>query len=98
MAISLTEDFKTSKELATQTEAILEQIRKNGRPVVVTREGKPAVALLDAAKYEWMVHLLNLNRLLNVAEAEVRAGKTRPAEKFFNELLGEKPRAKKVSR
>jgi prevent-host-death family protein len=99
MAISLTEDFKTAEELAKQTKAILEQVRENERPIVITADGKPAAVLLPVAQYEWMVHLLNLSRMLNEAQAEVRAGKTRPAEEFFKELLGEDRRAnKKVSR
>jgi prevent-host-death family protein len=96
MAISLTEDFKTAEELTNQTEAILEQVQKNGRPVVITHGGKPAAVLLDVAKYEWMVHLLNLSRLLNEGMEDVRAGRVRPAEEVFKELdLGKK---KKVSR
>lgn len=98
MSFSLTEDFKTIEELASQTEAILAAVRQGDRAVVVTQDGKPAAVLLGAAQYEWMVHLLTLSRMLNEAEAEVRAGKTRPAEEFFKELLGEKRRAKKVSR
>ena len=42
MSISLTEDFKTAEELASQTRAILEQVRQNDRAVVVTEAGKPA--------------------------------------------------------
>jgi prevent-host-death family protein len=96
MSIRLTEDFRTAEELAGQTPAILAQVRQSKRPVVVTRDGKPAAVLLDVAEYEWMVHQLNLARMLN--EAEARAGKTRPAEEFFKEILGEKRRAKKVTR
>jgi prevent-host-death family protein len=98
MTISLTEDFRTAEELASQAPAILEHVRQTRRAVVVTRDGKPAAVLLDVDRYEWMVHLLNVSRMINEAEAEVRAGKTRPAEQVFKELLGEKCRAKKVSR
>src|SRR5436305_8363039 len=98
MSISLTEDFRTAEELANQTPAILEEVRKQKRPVVVTQDGKPAAVLLDVERYEWMVHLLNFTRMINEAEAEVRAGKTRPADEVFKEILGEKRRAKKVSR
>ncbi|HXG12313.1 MAG TPA: type II toxin-antitoxin system prevent-host-death family antitoxin [Gemmataceae bacterium] len=98
MTISLTEDFKTAAELASETEVILEQVRQSGRPVVVTQGGKPAAVLLDIARYEWMVHLLNLGRLLAEGEASIRAGKTRPAEEVFKELLGEERRANKVPR
>src|SRR5436309_15760795 len=98
MSISLTQDFRTAEELASQTPAILDQIRKQQRPIIVTQDGKPAAVLLDVDRYEWMVHLLNFTRLINEAEAQVRAGKTRPADEIFKELLGEKRRAKKVSR
>jgi prevent-host-death family protein len=99
MSFSLTEDFKTVKELASQTEAILQAVRQGDRAVVVTQDGKPAAVLLDVAKYEWMVHLLTLSRLLMEGEASARAHGTRPAEEVFRELLGEKKRrAKKASR
>jgi prevent-host-death family protein len=97
MTFSLTKDFKTADELASQTQAILEQVRSTGQPVAITMDGKPAVVLLEASRFEWMVHLLNLSRMLNEAEAEVRAGKTRPVEEFFEELLSERDGAKKVS-
>jgi prevent-host-death family protein len=97
MNFSLTDDFKTADELASRTQEILEQVRSTGQPVAITMEGKPAVVLLEASRYEWMLHIHNLSRLLAQAEAEVRAGKAGPAEEFFEELLSEQKRAKKVS-
>jgi prevent-host-death family protein len=98
MSISLTEDFKTAGELSQAPDAVLAQVQRTGRPVVVTADGKPAVVMLPAAEYERLVHTLNLARLLMEGEASIREGKTRPMEEVFRDLLKEKPRAKKVSR
>jgi prevent-host-death family protein len=98
VAISLAEDVKTVEDLERAPRALVEQVRRTGRPVVIAEAGKPTTMLLPAERYEWMVHLLNLSRMLNEAERSIQEGKTRPAEEFFKELLGEKRRAKKVSR
>ena len=98
MTISLTEDFKTAAELKAQTEEILEQIQRTGRPLVITKDGKPAVVMMNAATYEQHLHTMNLARLLAEGEADVQAGRTRPVSEFFKELQGRTRRGKKVSR
>jgi prevent-host-death family protein len=99
VAISLTEDIKTVEDLVNDPRGLLEQAQRNGRPVVIAEAGKPAVVLLKAERYEWLMHLVTLSRMLNEAEESIRQGKTIPAEEVFKELLGDKKRrAKKVSR
>jgi prevent-host-death family protein len=97
MTFSLKKDFKTIEELRDSPDAILRQIKKNEHSVVVTRKGKPAAVLLTVDQYEWMVHLINFAGLIAEGEEDIRAGRTRPAEEFFKELLGKNRRAKKVS-
>ncbi len=87
MTISLAEDVKTVDDLKKRPEAILRQIHETGRPVVITVDGKPDVVILDAATYELKLQAANLARLLAEGEASVRAGRTRPAEEVFEELL-----------
>ena len=94
MAISLTEDFKTVEELCADADAVLAQVHRTGRPVVITVEGKPDVVIIDAAVYETRLKTVNFAKMVAEAEAEVRAGLARPAE----EVLKEPRRAKKVSR
>jgi prevent-host-death family protein len=86
MTFSLTNDFKTADELASQTQEILEQVRSTGQEVAITMDGKPAVVLIAASRYEWMLHVLNLSRMLHEAEASVRNGRTQPLEEFLDEL------------
>jgi prevent-host-death family protein len=91
MTLSLTEDFKTVEELEKQPKAILQQIQRTGRPVVVTKEGKPHVVILDAATYEKELHSVTLAKLLAEGEADIRAGRVRPAKEFLGELNVAKP-------
>src|SRR5215471_6344202 len=86
MAMSLTEDFKTIDELRSDAEAILSQVRKTGRPVSISVQGKPAVVLLDVAVFERLLRTLNLARLVAPAEEDVLAGRTKPLGQFIKEF------------
>ncbi len=92
MPLSLTEDVKTISELKKSLRAVLEQIRKTGRPVVVTVNGKPNAVLIDVETYERKLKALNLVGLLAEAEEDIRRGRTRSASAFLKEFK----RAKKV--
>ncbi len=87
MPLSLTEDV-----LKKSLRAVLEQIRKTGRPVVVTVNGKPDAVLIDVETYERKLKALNLVGLLAEAEEDIRRGRTRSASAFLREFK----RAKKV--
>jgi prevent-host-death family protein len=89
VAISPTQDVKTVEDFVSAPRALLEQAQQTGRPIVIAEAGKPAVVLLSAERYEWLVHLLNFSRLVNEAEEDVRAGRTRPLEDFIRELENE---------
>ncbi len=93
MPLSLTEDVKTVSELKKRLRAVIEHIRKTGRPVVVTVNGKPDAVLIDVETYERKLKALNLVGLLAEAEENIRRGRTRSASAFLKEFK----RAKKVS-
>jgi prevent-host-death family protein len=93
MSMSLAEDVKTIQELKAHPLKILNHVRKTGRPVVITTEGKPDVVILDADSFERRLKVFNLSRLLAEAEVDVKAGRVRPAKVFFDEFC----RAKKIS-
>lgn len=79
MPFSVTEDIRSVSELKRDTKKIFRHLRDTGRPVVVTVKGKPGVVLLDAAVYEKRLAEANLVRLLAEGEADIRAGRVRPA-------------------
>jgi len=86
MSKSLTEDFKTAAEVFRSPKALLDQIKRTGRPLVVTLAGKPATVVMNIEQYERLVHLINLSRLLNEAEKDLRQGRTQPLEVILDEL------------
>jgi len=88
-----TKNVKTAAEFEKRPRAILNQVRRTKRPVVVTVNGKPGAVLVDAEFYEQKLHAANLRRLLEEAEEAVRAGQTRDVDEFFDEFF----RAKKIS-
>jgi prevent-host-death family protein len=94
MGLSLTQDIKTVSEFKKQIREVFSQIRRTGRPVVITVNGRPDVVLLDAAVFERKLSALNLRALLAVGEADVAAGRTRSARTAIRAVR----RAAKISR
>jgi len=56
---------------------------------VVTVNGKPDAVLMDGAVFERKLKTLNLSALILEAEADILAGRTRPARSFLAELKHE---------
>ena len=52
MTLVITEDIKSITELKRNTNAVIEQVHKTKRPVVLTVYGKDQAVLLDAKEYE----------------------------------------------
>jgi prevent-host-death family protein len=86
MPISVTEDIRSVSELKRDTKKIFRQLHETGRPVVVTVKGKPDVVLLDAVVYEKRLAEVNLYRLLSEGEADIRAGRMRPAREALEDI------------
>lgn len=92
--MKLTDDIRSVTELKRKTKEILDQVRRTGRPVVLTVNGRADAVLLDAKTFEKHLSASNVARLLAPAEEDVRAGRTRPMRSFLSEFK----RARKVSR
>jgi prevent-host-death family protein len=59
MLISITEDIRSITDLKRNTNAVLEQIHKTKRPVVLTVNGKTEAVLVDAKEYEKITNAFN---------------------------------------
>jgi prevent-host-death family protein len=86
MSINLAEDIRSVTDLKRHTREIIDQVHQTGRPVVLTVNGKADVVLMDVASYEQHLKAANLSRILEPAEEEVTAGRTRPAREFLEEF------------
>jgi prevent-host-death family protein len=94
MAMHISEDIRSLSELQKNASRILEQLRKTGRPIVITVKGKADAVLMDARSYEKYLKAANMARLLAPAEADVAGGRVRSAETFIKEFKN----ARKISR
>ncbi|NTU52647.1 MAG: type II toxin-antitoxin system Phd/YefM family antitoxin [Chlorobiaceae bacterium] len=53
--IDLVSDIKPLSEFRANTASLISQVRKTGRPLVLTQHGKSAVVLLDVRLYQTML-------------------------------------------
>jgi prevent-host-death family protein len=86
MAISITEDIRSITDLKRNTNAVLEQIHKTKRPVVLTVNGKAEAVLLDAKEYEKITKAFSLLKLLTPAEEDIKEGRYTEAKDSFKEF------------
>jgi len=86
VAISITEDIRSITDLKRNTNAVLEQIHKTKRPVVLTVNGKAEAVLVDAKEYEKITNAFNLLKLLAPAEEDIKEGRCVEAADFFKEF------------
>jgi prevent-host-death family protein len=93
MSFSISEDIRPITDLKRHTREVLEQVRKTGRPVILTVNGRADAVLIDARTYEKYLKASNLARLIGRAEADRAAGRTRPMRTFLREFK----RAHKIS-
>jgi prevent-host-death family protein len=91
MAISITEDIRTVSDLKKDAKRIFAHAHRTRRPVVIMVRGRPGAVLVDPEEYQEMQHALELAALLAKGEADVRAGRVRPAREFLGELRRGKP-------
>ena len=86
MAISLKEDIRPVSELKKNTRAILEQVHKTGRPVILTMNGKANSVIMDVESYEKQIKAANLANLLLEAERDIAEDKVRPVKTFMKDF------------
>lgn len=90
MTLSITEDIRSITELKRDTNAILNQIHKTGRPVVLTVNGKAEAVIMAADEYEKTVQALNMLKLLIPAEEDIKEGRSQGAKAFFEAFKRDK--------
>jgi len=72
---------------------ILIDLRETGEPMVITQNGEAKAVIQDVASYEKTQETLALLKILALAQRDIEAGRTKPAEEVIARL-----RAKVASR
>ncbi len=86
MALRISEDIRPITDLKKHTRELIDQVRRTGRPLILTVNGRADAVLLDAKTYEKHLKASNLAQLLAEGEADIAAGRTRPIRAFLREF------------
>jgi prevent-host-death family protein len=67
----------------------LDQVKSTHRPIALTVDGHPEFVIQEAAEYEQMLDRLeaaDVREAIRQGLEDVEAGRTRPADEFFEEM------------
>ncbi len=87
--IDITQDIQPLTTFRNNSVKMMKQLKRTGRPIVLTVNGKAEAAVLSAAALQ---RLLNLAALADEREGirqgdeDVATGRTRPAQEVFAEM------------
>jgi prevent-host-death family protein len=73
-------DVRPVTEFRSHTSAVLEQVQRTKRPVILTQHGRSAAVLLSVDVYEDLVDEVAVIRDIRTAEAQLDAGMGIPHE------------------
>jgi prevent-host-death family protein len=78
------------RDLSRRPSQVVDEVVRTGRPAIITRHGRPVTAMVavDPDELEDFVlsHAPEYARSRRAADADLRAGRARPADEVFAEL------------
>ncbi len=72
--MNISEDIRSLSEFRANAAALIEQVRKTKRPMVLTQNGKSSVVVLDVDEYESLLDKLELLQEVELAENQLQTG------------------------
>jgi len=82
----LAEDIRPVSDLKNKSTQLVRRVQTTRRPVLLTKNGKPAVVLMDAAEFAAKLASMRMSSLLKEAERDIAEGKGRDLDEFFAEF------------
>jgi prevent-host-death family protein len=84
--IDVTQDIHSLTTFKRNSSGLMKQMKKTGRPLVLTVKGKAEAVLLDAAAYQEVASQLDAVAGVRRGLAQARKGTGRPVDEVFDEL------------
>ena len=87
--INLKDDIQPLTTFRNNSVRSLKQLRKTGRPMVLTVNGKAEAIVQDVEAYQRLLDIAataDIGEAIRQGRADVVAGRTRPAEEVFSEF------------
>ena len=70
-----TQDIRPLADFRANLAAVVRQVQRTKRPVILTQHGRSAAVLIDAGEYEALLDRAQLLEDVRIAEAEIAAGR-----------------------
>lgn len=87
--IDVTQDIHSLTTFKRNSSGLMKRMKKSGRPLVLTINGKAEAVLLDAAAYQEVADHLDAVASIRRGLAQARKGEGRLADDVFAQLEGE---------
>lgn len=84
--IDVTEDIQPMTVFKRNTSELVKQMKRTGRPLILTVNGRAEAVVLDAAVYKDVAEHLEMLASLRRGIASAKSGFGRPFEEVFDEL------------
>jgi len=84
--MKLIEDIKPITYMKTHSSELINTVRENKRPVVITQNGEARAVLLDIESYERQKEAILLLKIIAQGEEEIKDKKIIEQDKFFSGL------------
>src|SRR5208337_1554490 len=84
--IDVTQDIHSLTTFKRNSSGLMKHMKKTGRPLVLTVNGKAEVVVLDAKAYQEVASQLDAVASIRRGLAQARKGMGRPADDVFDDL------------
>lgn len=84
--IKLDTDIQPLSEFRANAASMIEKVKKEHRPLVITQHGKSSAVMLDVADYEKLIETIELLQEINQARTEFENKKGTPHEEVIQSL------------
>jgi prevent-host-death family protein len=84
--IDVTQDIHSLTDFKRKSSDLMKHMKKTGRPLLLTVNGKAEAVLLDASAYQEVASQLDAITSIRRGLAQARKGVGRPADDVFDEM------------
>ena len=87
--VDITKDIQPLTTFRNNSVKMLKQLKRTGRPIVLTVNGKAEATVLSAIEYQRLMDIAadaDEREGVRQGDADIAAGRTRPAEEVFAEM------------
>jgi len=84
--INVSQDIHSFTTFKRNSSSLIKRMKKTGRPLVLTLNGKAEAVVLDPAAYQDIADHLDAVASIRRGLAQARKGEGRPAEDVLNDL------------